>query len=163
MSGINHMLWGIHTFQSLPVALLEEVKNPVLDAVEAVDELIMELPEKEESHPVEDDDIEDEDDMLVLVGVVRQVVWLFWNNEWLNVLAIAIELLKLTWTDVSLSMVEMVWDAVLVGSPFRVPGIVDSGVCCTQPVAPVQPSQNAAVQGSENMIRIKYVCLFVAL
>ena len=54
--------------------LLEEVKNPVLDVVEAVDELIMELPEKEESHPVEDDDIADEDDMLVLVGVVRQVV-----------------------------------------------------------------------------------------
>ena len=157
------MLWGIHTFQSLPVALLEEVKNPVLDAVEAVDELIMELPEKEESHPVEDDDIEDEDDMLVLVGVVRQVVWLFWNNEWLNVLGIAIELMKLTWTDVSLSMVEIVWDAVLEGSPFRVPGIVDSGVCCTQPVAPVQPSQHSAVQESENMIRIKYVCLFVAL
>ena len=75
------MLWGIHTFQSQPVALLEEVKNPVLDAVEAVDELIMELPEKEDSHPVEDDEIADEDDMLVLVGVVRQVVWLFWNNE----------------------------------------------------------------------------------
>ena len=75
------MLWGIHTFQSLPVVLLEEVKNPVLDAVEAVEELIMELPENEESHPVEDDDIDDEDDMLVLVGVVRQVVWLFWNNK----------------------------------------------------------------------------------
>ena len=54
--------------------LLEDVKNPVFDAVEAVDELIMELPEKDESHPVEDDDIEDEDDMLVLVGVVRHVV-----------------------------------------------------------------------------------------
>ena len=57
--------------------LLEEVKNPVLDVVEADDELIMELPENEESHPVEDEDIDDEDDMLVLVGVVRQVVWLF--------------------------------------------------------------------------------------
>ena len=57
--------------------LLEEVKNPVLDAVEAVEELIMELPENEESHPVEDEEIDDEDDMLVLVGVVRQVVWLF--------------------------------------------------------------------------------------
>ena len=48
------------------------------------------------------------------------------------------------------------------GSPFRVPGIVDSGVCCTQPVAPVQPSQNSAVQESENMIRIKRVGLFAA-
>ena len=87
MTGINHMLWGIHTFQSLPVVLLEEVKNPVLDAVEAVDELIMELPEKEESHPVEDEEIDDEDDMLVLVGVVRQVVWLFWNIK--SIIAIA--------------------------------------------------------------------------
>ena len=57
--------------------LLEEVKNPVLDVAGAVVELIMELPEKEESHPVEDEEIDDEDDMLVLVGVVRQVVWLF--------------------------------------------------------------------------------------
>ena len=54
--------------------LLEEVKNPVLDVVGAVEELIMELPENEESHPVEDEEIDDEDDMLVLVGVVRQVV-----------------------------------------------------------------------------------------
>ena len=54
-------------------------------------------------------------------------------------------------------------DAVLEGSPFRVPGMVDSGVCCTQPVAPVQPSQNSAVQESENMIRIKHVALFAAL
>ena len=53
-------------------------------------------------------------------------------------------------------------DAVLEGSPFRVPGMVDSGVCCTQPVAPVQPSQNSAVQESENMIRIKHVALFAA-
>jgi len=73
------MLCGIHTFQSLPVELLDPVKNP-----DDVDD------EEEE----EEEDVEDEDDVDVLLekdeenhpvfpvvlapAMVEAVVWFFW-------------------------------------------------------------------------------------
>ena len=77
------MLWGIQTFQSRPVELLDPVKNPEEEEEEEEDWEVAEvelddeveevlLENDDENHPVFDDELAP-----VMLEVVEQVVWLF--------------------------------------------------------------------------------------